>query len=153
MGIRPSGVTFGRLRQLLLKEGRDDVIKFLNEKMNLLLNEPLCDWQVRLITTADSRSFWTCLVMRDWLKIHCCKVVIEVETSGLLRFRYMRDVTLKRLTQTAYPLAYNTNSVSKQSKFIKQLQYYVPGSYVRLSNKLKTFCLFKFVIGVKLMYS
>ncbi|KAH0849682.1 hypothetical protein HID58_096181 [Brassica napus] len=43
MGIRPSGVTFGRLRQLLLKESRDDVVKFLNEKMNLLVNEPLCD--------------------------------------------------------------------------------------------------------------
>lgn len=42
-GIRPSGVTFGRLRQLLLKEGREDVVKFLQEKMNLLVKEPLCD--------------------------------------------------------------------------------------------------------------
>jgi pentatricopeptide repeat protein len=43
MGIRPSGVTFGRLRQLLIKEEREDVLKFLNEKMNVLVNEPLCD--------------------------------------------------------------------------------------------------------------
>lgn len=43
MGIRPSGATFGRLRQLLLKEDREDVLKFLNEKMNVLINEPLCD--------------------------------------------------------------------------------------------------------------
>jgi pentatricopeptide repeat protein len=42
-GIRPSGVTFGRLRQLLIKEGREDVLKFLQEKMNLLVKEPLCD--------------------------------------------------------------------------------------------------------------
>lgn len=42
-GIRPSGVTFGRLRQLLLNEGREDVLKFLQEKMNLLVKEPLCD--------------------------------------------------------------------------------------------------------------
>lgn len=40
-GIRPSGVTFGRLRQLLIKEGREDVLKFLQEKMNLLVKEPL----------------------------------------------------------------------------------------------------------------
>uniref|UniRef100_A0A7N0TMU6 Pentatricopeptide repeat-containing protein n=1 Tax=Kalanchoe fedtschenkoi TaxID=63787 RepID=A0A7N0TMU6_KALFE len=42
-GIRPSGVTFGRLRQLLIKEGREDVLKFLNEKIDLLVKEPLCD--------------------------------------------------------------------------------------------------------------
>ncbi|XP_059454370.1 pentatricopeptide repeat-containing protein At1g77360, mitochondrial-like [Corylus avellana] len=42
-GIRPAGGTFGRLRQLLIKEGREDVLKFLQEKMNLLVKEPLCD--------------------------------------------------------------------------------------------------------------
>ncbi|XP_057974989.1 pentatricopeptide repeat-containing protein At1g77360, mitochondrial [Malania oleifera] len=42
-GIRPSGVTFGRLRQLLIKEGRQDVLEFLQEKMNLLVKEPLYD--------------------------------------------------------------------------------------------------------------
>lgn len=42
-GIRPAGVTFGRLRQLLIKEGREDVLKFLNEKINLLVKEPLFD--------------------------------------------------------------------------------------------------------------
>ncbi|XVE55284.1 hypothetical protein DITRI_Ditri03aG0146300 [Diplodiscus trichospermus] len=42
-GIQPSGVTFERLRQLLLKEGREDVLKFLQEKMNLLVKEPLYD--------------------------------------------------------------------------------------------------------------
>ncbi|XP_031391643.1 pentatricopeptide repeat-containing protein At1g77360, mitochondrial isoform X2 [Punica granatum] len=42
-GIRPSGVTFGRIRQSLIKEGRDDVLKFLQEKMNLLVKEPLWD--------------------------------------------------------------------------------------------------------------
>ncbi|KAM6578996.1 hypothetical protein CsatB_030833 [Cannabis sativa] len=42
-GIRPSGVTLGRLRQLLIKEGRDDVLKFLQQKMNLMVKEPLCD--------------------------------------------------------------------------------------------------------------
>ncbi|KAM1042732.1 hypothetical protein ACFX13_034852 [Malus domestica] len=42
-GIRPAGVTFGRLRQLLIKEGREDVLKFLNEKVNLLVKEPLFD--------------------------------------------------------------------------------------------------------------
>lgn len=42
-GIRPAGVTFGRLRQLLMKEGRDDVLEFLQQKMNLLVKEPLCD--------------------------------------------------------------------------------------------------------------
>ncbi|XP_058076724.1 pentatricopeptide repeat-containing protein At1g77360, mitochondrial [Magnolia sinica] len=42
-GIRPPGTTFGRLRQLLLKEGRKDVLDFLLEKMNLLVKEPLCD--------------------------------------------------------------------------------------------------------------
>ncbi|KAK3212271.1 hypothetical protein Dsin_016977 [Dipteronia sinensis] len=42
-GIQPSNVTFERLRRLLLKEGREDVIKFLQEKMNLLVKEPLFD--------------------------------------------------------------------------------------------------------------
>ncbi|KAI3472204.1 hypothetical protein Pfo_029692 [Paulownia fortunei] len=42
-GIRPGRHTFGKLRQLLLKEGRDDVLEFLQEKMNLLVKEPLCD--------------------------------------------------------------------------------------------------------------
>ncbi|KAL0556311.1 hypothetical protein IC582_004824 [Cucumis melo] len=42
-GIRPSGATFGRLRHLLIKKGRKDVLKFLQEKMNLLVKEPLCD--------------------------------------------------------------------------------------------------------------
>ncbi|KAG6671797.1 hypothetical protein I3842_16G022900 [Carya illinoinensis] len=42
-GIRPSRWTFERLRQLLLKEGREDVLKFLQEKMDLLVKEPLCD--------------------------------------------------------------------------------------------------------------
>ncbi|XP_022993872.1 pentatricopeptide repeat-containing protein At1g77360, mitochondrial [Cucurbita maxima] len=42
-GIRPSGVTFGRLRHLLIKEGREDVLKFLQDKMTLLVKEPMCD--------------------------------------------------------------------------------------------------------------
>ncbi|KAE8728339.1 Pentatricopeptide repeat-containing protein [Hibiscus syriacus] len=42
-GIQPSGSTFWRLRQLLVKEGREDVLKFLQEKMNLLIKEPLYD--------------------------------------------------------------------------------------------------------------
>lgn len=42
-GIRPPSSTFSRLRQLLLKEKREDVLKFLQEKMNLLVKEPLCD--------------------------------------------------------------------------------------------------------------
>ncbi|CAK9152008.1 unnamed protein product [Ilex paraguariensis] len=42
-GIRPPRVTFGRLRQLLIKEGREDVLEFLHEKMNLLVKDPLCD--------------------------------------------------------------------------------------------------------------
>ncbi|XP_027067196.2 pentatricopeptide repeat-containing protein At1g77360, mitochondrial [Coffea arabica] len=42
-GIRPGRVTFGKLRNLLLKEGREDVLEFLQEKMNLLVKEPLCD--------------------------------------------------------------------------------------------------------------
>ncbi|XP_061995824.1 pentatricopeptide repeat-containing protein At1g77360, mitochondrial-like [Rosa rugosa] len=42
-GIRPSGVTLGRLRQLLIKEGREGVLKFLQEKINLLVKEPLSD--------------------------------------------------------------------------------------------------------------
>jgi pentatricopeptide repeat protein len=42
-GIRPPGSTFGKLRQLLLKEGRKDVLEFLVEKMKILINEPLFD--------------------------------------------------------------------------------------------------------------
>ncbi|KAK9270322.1 hypothetical protein L1049_025900 [Liquidambar formosana] len=42
-GIRPSSGTFGRVRQLLIKEERGDVVKFLQEKMNLLVKEPFCD--------------------------------------------------------------------------------------------------------------
>lgn len=42
-GIRPPRVTFGKLRQLLIKEGREDVLEFLHEKLNLLVKEPLCD--------------------------------------------------------------------------------------------------------------
>ncbi|KAJ4843958.1 hypothetical protein Tsubulata_021350 [Turnera subulata] len=42
-GIPPSGVTFGRVRQLLIKEGREDVLKFLLEKINALVKEPLWD--------------------------------------------------------------------------------------------------------------
>lgn len=42
-GIRPGRYTFEKLRKLLLREGRKDVLEFLNEKLNLLVNEPLCD--------------------------------------------------------------------------------------------------------------
>lgn len=42
-GIRPPGSTFGKLRQLLLKEGRKDVLDFLVEKMKILAQEPLFD--------------------------------------------------------------------------------------------------------------
>ncbi|XP_059630669.1 pentatricopeptide repeat-containing protein At1g77360, mitochondrial [Cornus florida] len=42
-GIQPSRVTFGRLRQLLIKKGREDVLEFLHEKKNLLVKEPLWD--------------------------------------------------------------------------------------------------------------
>lgn len=42
-GIRPGRHTFEKLRKLLLKEDREDVLKFLQEKMNLLVKEPLCD--------------------------------------------------------------------------------------------------------------
>jgi pentatricopeptide repeat protein len=42
-GIRPPGSTFGKLRQLLLKEGRKDVLEFLVEKMKILIQEPLFD--------------------------------------------------------------------------------------------------------------
>ncbi|KAL0903521.1 hypothetical protein M5K25_027907 [Dendrobium thyrsiflorum] len=42
-GIRPPDSTFGRLRQLLLKEKREDVLEFLEEKIKLLITEPLCD--------------------------------------------------------------------------------------------------------------
>ncbi|OEL28550.1 Pentatricopeptide repeat-containing protein [Dichanthelium oligosanthes] len=42
-GIRPPGSTFGKLRQLLLKEGRKDVLDFLVEKMKILIQEPLFD--------------------------------------------------------------------------------------------------------------
>ncbi|KAH6771883.1 Tetratricopeptide repeat superfamily protein [Perilla frutescens var. frutescens] len=42
-GIRSRRHTFGKLRKLLLKEEREDVVNFLQEKMNLLVKEPLCD--------------------------------------------------------------------------------------------------------------
>ncbi|XP_075489861.1 pentatricopeptide repeat-containing protein At1g77360, mitochondrial [Primulina tabacum] len=42
-GLRPGRHTFGKLRQLLLKEGRNDVFEFLQEKMNLLVKDPLYD--------------------------------------------------------------------------------------------------------------
>lgn len=42
-GLRPGRHTFGKLRQLLLKEGRNDVFEFLQEKMNLLVRDPLYD--------------------------------------------------------------------------------------------------------------
>ncbi|KAL5984991.1 hypothetical protein ACLOJK_038828 [Asimina triloba] len=42
-GIRPGGTTFQKLRQLLLKEDRKDVLDFLMEKMKVLIQEPLCD--------------------------------------------------------------------------------------------------------------
>lgn len=42
-GIRPSVLTLERLRRLLRKEGRQDVIEFLQEKINLLVKEPLND--------------------------------------------------------------------------------------------------------------
>uniref|UniRef100_A0A453LVN2 Pentacotripeptide-repeat region of PRORP domain-containing protein n=2 Tax=Aegilops tauschii subsp. strangulata TaxID=200361 RepID=A0A453LVN2_AEGTS len=42
-GIRPPGSTFGKLRQLLLKEGRKDVLEFLVDKMKILIQEPLFD--------------------------------------------------------------------------------------------------------------
>uniref|UniRef100_A0A2P2LPR7 Uncharacterized protein MANES_18G081800 n=1 Tax=Rhizophora mucronata TaxID=61149 RepID=A0A2P2LPR7_RHIMU len=42
-GICPSGVTFGRLRHLLIKEGRGDVLKFLQKKINTMVKEPLWD--------------------------------------------------------------------------------------------------------------
>ncbi|KAL9241193.1 hypothetical protein vseg_015330 [Gypsophila vaccaria] len=41
-GMQPPILTFRKLRQLLLKEERHDVLKFLREKMNLLVKEPLC---------------------------------------------------------------------------------------------------------------
>ncbi|XP_020589542.1 pentatricopeptide repeat-containing protein At1g77360, mitochondrial isoform X2 [Phalaenopsis equestris] len=42
-GIKPPESTLGRLRQLLLKEKREDVLEFLVEKIKLLVKEPLCD--------------------------------------------------------------------------------------------------------------
>lgn len=42
-GIRPSRMTFKKLRQLLVKEQREDVLKFLQNKLDLLVKEPLCD--------------------------------------------------------------------------------------------------------------
>lgn len=42
-GIQPPVLTFRKLRLLLIKERRQDVLKFLQEKMNLLIKEPLCD--------------------------------------------------------------------------------------------------------------
>ncbi|KAF6171828.1 hypothetical protein GIB67_007349 [Kingdonia uniflora] len=40
-GIRPSGLIFGKLRKLLIKEKREDVLEFLVEKMKILVNDPL----------------------------------------------------------------------------------------------------------------
>ena len=42
-GIHPPVLTFHKLRNLLLKEQRQDVLLFLQEKMSLLVKEPLCD--------------------------------------------------------------------------------------------------------------
>ncbi|GAB2210144.1 hypothetical protein Droror1_Dr00015402 [Drosera rotundifolia] len=42
-GIRPPASTFGKLRQLLIKEDRRDVLEFLQQKMNFLIEEPLGD--------------------------------------------------------------------------------------------------------------
>lgn len=42
-GIRPPRLTFGRLRKLLITQQRDDVVEFLQQKLNLLVKEPLCD--------------------------------------------------------------------------------------------------------------
>ncbi|XP_051150097.1 pentatricopeptide repeat-containing protein At1g77360, mitochondrial [Andrographis paniculata] len=42
-GIHPGRHTFAKLRKLLLKDGREDVLEFLQEKINLLVKEPLCD--------------------------------------------------------------------------------------------------------------
>lgn len=42
-GIRPPASTFGKLRQLLIKEDRHDVLEFLQQKMNFLIEEPLGD--------------------------------------------------------------------------------------------------------------
>ncbi|XLR70366.1 hypothetical protein S83_021038 [Arachis hypogaea] len=39
----PQGSTFVKLRQLLIKEGREDMLKFLHEKVDLLVKEPLFD--------------------------------------------------------------------------------------------------------------
>ncbi|XP_059314581.1 pentatricopeptide repeat-containing protein At1g77360, mitochondrial isoform X1 [Lycium ferocissimum] len=42
-GMRPGRMTFGKLRKLLLKEEREDVLEFLQEKINLMVREPLSD--------------------------------------------------------------------------------------------------------------
>ncbi|GKA03199.1 pentatricopeptide repeat-containing protein [Tanacetum coccineum] len=42
-GIRPPRLTFGRLRKLLIEQRLDDVLEFLQQKLNLLVKEPLCD--------------------------------------------------------------------------------------------------------------
>ncbi|KAF5806306.1 putative tetratricopeptide-like helical domain superfamily [Helianthus annuus] len=42
-GIRPPRLTFGRLRKLLIQQKRDDVLEFLQQKLDLLVKEPLCD--------------------------------------------------------------------------------------------------------------
>ncbi|XP_071694049.1 pentatricopeptide repeat-containing protein At1g77360, mitochondrial [Rutidosis leptorrhynchoides] len=42
-GIRPPRLTFARLRKLLLEQRRDDVLEFLQQKLDLLVKEPLCD--------------------------------------------------------------------------------------------------------------
>lgn len=42
-GMRPGRMTFENLRQLLLKEGREDVLEFLQLKINHMVREPLSD--------------------------------------------------------------------------------------------------------------
>lgn len=42
-GMRPGRMTFEKLRQLLLKEGREDVLEFLQLKINHMVREPLSD--------------------------------------------------------------------------------------------------------------
>ncbi|XP_055834573.1 pentatricopeptide repeat-containing protein At1g77360, mitochondrial isoform X2 [Solanum dulcamara] len=42
-GMRPGRMTFEKLRKLLLKEEREDVLEFLQEKLNLMVREPLSD--------------------------------------------------------------------------------------------------------------
>ncbi|KAK4375542.1 hypothetical protein RND71_006219 [Anisodus tanguticus] len=42
-GMRPGRRTFEKLRKLLLKEEREDVLEFLQEKINFMVREPLSD--------------------------------------------------------------------------------------------------------------